>query len=288
MSSAEINSSSATIAPLKIGSRDKSVGWYTPTLENITEAQRDLLENYSHIAPDRVIPHILEVRDRAWEIHPYPCIGQLRFIDLAISRSPSYPIVLQRLKEGASLLDLGCCFAQDLRKLVHDGAPSKNLWGAELKGDFLELGYDLFRDRETLHAHFMEADVFDTEGPLKQLEGKMNFVEIGLFLHLFDLAGQTKACERIVTLMKPQKGVLILGQQIGSLEAGSIDLSSGSKMYKHNLETFEKMWKEVGEKSGTEWKVSANMDTGLGINQEQRTWDDPKSRRLVFEVERIS
>ena len=61
MSSAEINSSSTTIAPLKIGSRDKSVGWYTPTLENITEAQRDLLENYSHIAPDRVIPHILEV-----------------------------------------------------------------------------------------------------------------------------------------------------------------------------------------------------------------------------------
>ena len=47
--------------PPEIGTRDKSVGWYTPTLENISEAQRDLLENYSHIAPDRVIPHILEV-----------------------------------------------------------------------------------------------------------------------------------------------------------------------------------------------------------------------------------
>ncbi|TVY16206.1 Methyltransferase ausD [Lachnellula arida] len=286
MSSTEVKSSSTT-TQFRLGASDKSVGWYTPTLENITEVQRDLLENYSHLAPDRVIPHILEVRDRAWEIHPYPCIGQLRFIDLTVSKSPSYPIVLQRLKEGAFLLDLGCCFAQDLRKLVHDGAPSENLWGAELKGEFLELGYELFRDRETLHAHFLEANVFDTEGPLKQLEGKMDFVQVGLFLHLFDLEGQTKAAERIVALMKPEKGVLILGQQLGSLVAGPIDVRSGSKMYKHNVESFEKMWKEVGEKTGSEWKVSASMDSGLGIDQNQRSWDEPKSRRLVFEVERI-
>jgi len=49
-----------TATPSVIG-RNKSVGWYVPTLENITEAQRDLLENYSHIPPERVIPHILEV-----------------------------------------------------------------------------------------------------------------------------------------------------------------------------------------------------------------------------------
>ena len=41
--------------------RNKSVGWYEPTLENITSAQRDVLENYSGIPPDRVIPHILAV-----------------------------------------------------------------------------------------------------------------------------------------------------------------------------------------------------------------------------------
>jgi SAM-dependent methyltransferase len=195
--------------------------------------------------------------------------------------------VLKRLKEGASLLDLGCCFAQDLRKLVHDGAPSENLWGAELKGDFLELGYELFLDRETLKAHFLEADIFDTEGPLKQLEGKMDLMQVGLFLHLFDLEGQTKACERIVALMKPEKGALIVGQQIGSLKPGPMEVGSGSKMYKHNVETFENMWREVGEKTGSKWKVSANTDGGLGINQEKRKWDDPETRRLVFEIERI-
>jgi hypothetical protein len=50
-----------TTSSHKYGSRDKTVGWYKPTLESINEAQRDLLENYSHIPPERVIPHILEI-----------------------------------------------------------------------------------------------------------------------------------------------------------------------------------------------------------------------------------
>jgi hypothetical protein len=46
---------------LRIGSRDKNVGWFTSDLETLTPAQRGLFENYSRIHPDRVIPHILEV-----------------------------------------------------------------------------------------------------------------------------------------------------------------------------------------------------------------------------------
>jgi len=46
---------------LRIGSRDKNVGWYNSSLETLTAAQRDLFENYSHIPPDGVIPHILRV-----------------------------------------------------------------------------------------------------------------------------------------------------------------------------------------------------------------------------------
>jgi len=45
----------------KIGSRDTSVGWYIPTLEKITFRQRDLLEGYSKIPHDLVIPNILKL-----------------------------------------------------------------------------------------------------------------------------------------------------------------------------------------------------------------------------------
>ena len=46
---------------LRMGSRDKRVGWYTATLDNVSDVQRDLLENYSKIPAERVIPHILEI-----------------------------------------------------------------------------------------------------------------------------------------------------------------------------------------------------------------------------------
>ena len=46
---------------VQVGTRDKSVGWYTPTMETVDPAVRDLFENYSHVEPDKVIPFILEM-----------------------------------------------------------------------------------------------------------------------------------------------------------------------------------------------------------------------------------
>ena len=68
-------------------------------------------------------------RDQAWKIHPYPCVGGFRFrfgfLDLSISLNPLYPTVLARLRASSTpqrLLDLGCCFGQDIRRLVANGA----------------------------------------------------------------------------------------------------------------------------------------------------------------------
>jgi SAM-dependent methyltransferase len=200
---------------------------------------------------------------------------------------PSYNSVLERVKNGGSFLDIGCCFAQDIRKLVHDGAPADSLWGAELVPDFIDLGYELFNDKTSLGANFMVANIFDADGPLSQLKNSIDIIHVGLFLHLFDWAGQKKACETIVGLLKSENGVLVLGQQVGSLIPGQVPKSSGSQMFKHDATTFEKLWKEVGEATGTEWEVRASLDSGLGIEKTKRKWDDPNTRRLTFEVERL-
>lgn len=39
----------------------KNVSWFNPDIEEVSEAFRDLLENYSQIAADAVKPHILNV-----------------------------------------------------------------------------------------------------------------------------------------------------------------------------------------------------------------------------------
>lgn len=46
---------------LQLGTRDKNVGWYSRSDPNITDAQRDLLEVYSKLSPDQVIPHVIKI-----------------------------------------------------------------------------------------------------------------------------------------------------------------------------------------------------------------------------------
>jgi hypothetical protein len=167
---------------------------------------------------------------------------------------------------------------------VHDGAPSKSTWGVELAAEFVDLGYELFNDRTTLETHVLKVDIFDVE--VDQLTDKVDIVYVGLFLHLFGWDGQKKACQRIVQLLKNEKGVTILGQQMGSVTPHQVPKTStiGRDMFKHDASSFEKLWKEVGEATGTEWKVNANLDYGLGIDNFKKKWDDSITRRLVSVV----
>lgn len=181
---------------------------------------------------------------------------------------------------------MGCCLGQDIRKLVHDGVPSENLAGVELNGGFIELGYELFRDRSTLGAKFVAANILDGEGAWREFEGGLDVVQLGMILHLFSWDEQVKVFEHAIQLLKPGiKGSAIIGQATGNIDglpAPSWDRST----FRHNAVTFRKLIEDVSAKTGTEWKVTASLDDGLSIFDGKRTWDDPKTRRLLFEIER--
>lgn len=53
---------------------------------------------------------ILLQRERAWKVFQYPCIGGYNFLDFSIADSVIYDDVVQNVKNGATILDLGCCF----------------------------------------------------------------------------------------------------------------------------------------------------------------------------------
>jgi len=149
----------------------------------------------------------------------------------------------------------------------------------------VDLGYELFNDLATLPAsHILKAGLFDKE--VNQLLGMMDVVHAGLFLHLFDWEGQKKACERMVKILKDQKGVMVLGQQLGSLTPQHVQ-KGPLRMFQHDAASFERMWKEVGEITGTEWKVTSTLDYGLNVDSFEQKYNDSTTRRLVFEVERI-
>lgn len=183
--------------------------------------------------------------------------GQWRFLDLSLGNHSLYPEVLERLQTGSqSFLDLGCAFGQDIRRLVFDGAKSEHCYGSDLLQDFLDLGYDLFRDKATLKAKFIQADIFDPSSQLSQLDGKLDILHTASFFHLFSRDDQKIIAKRVLKLMKPAKNTLILGRQVGSREPGEVAKLTGegkqanATHFRHDEKTWQQLWDEVGTEVG--------------------------------------
>jgi len=177
--------------------------------------------------------------------------------------------------------------AQDLRLLAHHGVPSSSLCGLEIQPEFVSLGYEFFGDRESFHGKFIVGDLMDRANEeAKALEGGVGIVQLGMVLHTWDLEGQIMACERVAELLRDERGVMVVGQSVGDVEGKEFS-ARGRMIYKHNVESFGRMWEEVGRRTRTRWAVRARLDEGLGIDGGRREWDEKSARRLGFEVERV-
>ncbi|KAK5122370.1 hypothetical protein LTR85_003954 [Meristemomyces frigidus] len=206
-------------------------------------------------------PLTLYKREKAWDIWPYPCIGGFRFMNLNLCTTAQYAEILTRVKNGEKLLDLGCCFGQELRSLLLDGAPSENLYGTDLRPEFFELGYDLFLDRETCKATFIAADIFVPNAELDALNGKLSVIYAGAFFHLFDRPEQLHLAKRVATLLSSNPGSMVLGRQVGNVTAGRYEhaTNEGGWMFRHNEQSWKEMWDEAGRETGTQWEASAEL-----------------------------
>ena len=192
----------------------------------------------------------------------------MAFLDFSLSTMPSYDRILRTLSnkdDPKTLLDFGCCFGQDVRKLLLDGAPASHVVGVELKAEFIDLGYDLFKDRDSFQGRFIAGDILDDApgSAVNALNGTIDIVHVALVLHLFGWDGQLKAALRLVSLLKNQPGTVVLGRQVGSSEPGEYRHAAAAAgvMYKHDGHTFRKLWDEIEEQTGTKWKVEASLES---------------------------
>ncbi|KAI9729468.1 MAG: hypothetical protein M1834_006849 [Cirrosporium novae-zelandiae] len=261
-------------------------------IDDITPARR-ILEQYSGIPPEQVVPHIHAIRAKAWQIFPYPCIGRFRFLDLSISRAPLYPTIIRRLQSGDTFLDMGCCFGQDIRSLVMDGAQPDSLSGTDLIHEYLDLGYELFQDRDTLKAHFFAADALDEESvPLKELEGKIDIIHAASFLHLFGWDDQVALGIRMVRILKPKAGSLVLGRHMANTNEQELALKDSPKgiVFMHNNKSFQRMWTEIARKTGAKLQVNVKLgspqDWGK-VAGKDKLLHDPDVRTMRFEIHRL-
>jgi len=238
---------------------------YIATLDAVPAPVSDLLSTYSHIPAGEQKAHIVEFRERAYKSYPYPCLGRWRFLELDLSNHPLYHSdilpALGPAKDGADdwiFLDLGTCLGQDVRKLIFDGADPARVYGADLKPEFIEIGYALFRDQDKFpRDHFIApANVFDFSADnelSRKCDGRVGILHSCAVFHLFALPEQKVMARRCLRLLDPRrKRVLICGAQVGNENPSEFPRQSGGMRFRHNIDSWRDMWKEVVEED--DWK----------------------------------
>jgi SAM-dependent methyltransferase len=284
---------------------------FKETINEVPAAVAELLESYSGIPRDQQIAHIVECRNEAYAKCPYPCIGNMRFLDFDLSLHPLYADqILDPLKRPMSreegeaeplFLDLGTCFGQDVRKLVYDGAPIERVWASDIEPHLIDAGFRLFNDEAKLpRDHFLcPGDLFSAspDDRLRALDDRVTILHMTAVFHLFGLEDQKKVVDRCLRLLRKDAGrpVLLLGMQVGSVVAGPFLRENHSPefshKYRHNVESWASLWHEVCGRD--EWKDridSLEVTSQLFQNgSKPQSADKPSSgdsnvRRHVFEV----
>lgn len=230
------------------------------------------------------------------EVHslPYPCIGLFRFLDFSIHLSPDYSSVVKRVQEGATLLDLGCCFGQDIRKLAYDAGTSSTLIGTDLEEAFLNLGYELFADRDRLEATFVPGDVF-AEHFLEPYHGKIDIIYLGSFLHLFSEVQQKTVVRQLRKLLRPQAGSMVFGRHLGADKGGHFKMEKlGWDLYRHDTQTIADLFQsyeatDSGPGGNAQWEVRSSLSRYGSANWDdsRRGWQGDETKQMMFTAVRL-
>ncbi|KAJ6603553.1 hypothetical protein DFH09DRAFT_968674 [Mycena vulgaris] len=225
---------------------------------------------------DALKKHVIAVQKKAYALHWFPCIRNFEFAMSQISTLPSYREVLKlgREREGAILLDLGCCCGTDIRKVARDGFPTGNLIASDIIADFWDIGHELFQSSpETFHVVFLPGDALDpeflepcppltapskdTESPpplisltsLTPLRGHVSAIHVSSVFHLFSEKQQLHLARALGGLLSPCSGSMIFGCHIGQRSKGVglplLAASDGRQMFCHSPDSWCEMWESV-------------------------------------------
>ncbi|KAH9044354.1 hypothetical protein EDB85DRAFT_1908860 [Lactarius pseudohatsudake] len=219
---------------------------------------------------DELKTHLLSIQAEAYKVYPYPCIRLFSWARPGVSRLFPYQNLLKlgREREGAILLDIGCCFGTDVRKAIADGFPLRNVVASDLHQGFWDLGHKLFRTTpDTFPVTFLPGDVFDPEHlsivspftanspplttvpdlgtltSLNPLRGHVSAIYASSFFHLFPEDAQLRLARALAGLLSPEPSSMIFGKHIGLPESGHReDLSPRVRLFCHTPRSWSGLW----------------------------------------------
>ncbi|KAF7316915.1 hypothetical protein HMN09_00425600 [Mycena chlorophos] len=227
--------------------------------------------------------HLVDIQRKALAIYDYPCIRRFGFAKLKISKSKSaYEHVLRLVRNNpkAILLDIGCCFGNDLRKIASDGFPAEHMVANDLRGEFWDLGHELFKSTpQSFPVTFLAGDIFDDDflrlappltpeptdlaaplpsiSSLNDLRGRVSVVHSASLFHLFAEAKQLELARKLAGLLSTSHGSIIFGCHAALPTKGFTEASKGKYIFCHSPETWRAMWEdEVFDKGSVEVRTT--------------------------------
>jgi SAM-dependent methyltransferase len=173
------------------------------------------------------------------------------------------------MKEDSSmhLLDLGCGLGQNMRKLLVDGVPAAQLAGADVSAGLIACGHEYFRDADRWQCEMYIGNLFDAQARINhEASGRYDVIWAAMVYHLWAWDGQLKACIQTARLMKEKPGSFLFGWQLGATPAVvqkklSLGWRRGTyiNMFRHDEESFRKLWKEVTHETGIDFDVTTKV-----------------------------
>ncbi|KAE9399597.1 hypothetical protein BT96DRAFT_820362 [Gymnopus androsaceus JB14] len=271
--------------------------WFLPLDEkyyNLDEEEKHFFKKETGIQDDDELKkHIITVQNKAFSICPYPCIRIFEFARLKLGRLPAYEQLLKlgREREGAILIDLGCCFGNDIRKAIQDGYPVQSTLATDLHRGLWDLGHEMFKSTpQSLPTPFIEGDIMspdflspvppftkdapptrtipslDTITSLNDLRGHVSAVYTGAFFHLFSEMQQEQIAHALASLLSPEPGSMLLGVHGGKSTKGMWSPTGYEyKMFCHSPDSWKELWERIFGKANVEIKAQLRREIGGDI-----------------------
>lgn len=142
---------------------------------------------------------------------------------------------------------------------AHAGAPTTQLYGADLVDKFFDAGFALFKDAHS-GITFRQANALDAD-TLPGWEGQFSIVTCNYVQHCFSIEDQETFASVILRLLSGGPNDLFFGRTGGTRREARREIIHGSqRFYRHSQASFAEFWTRMAARVGRMARVETWID----------------------------
>ncbi|KAJ3090044.1 hypothetical protein HK100_007571, partial [Physocladia obscura] len=179
-------------------------------------------KEYTGITDDAQVAALIEqtVTTTSASHHLYKCIEARRFVIPKVQTHPVYAEIRARFTEpDFRLLELGCCYGTDARKMLSDGLPPPHLTVSDLHGAYFDIGNTvLYADSDPLeHVGTWFGDLAAQDAAPAHFRNAFTVVSAQMILHVFSAQQCRDFLGTVLGVLKPGDGAVLFGTCVGAV-----------------------------------------------------------------------